>query len=957
VNSGGSGREWYGDILIPSSGLVKNYEFATPGLLDSLSIALSVIGFAESRTSFNLLLNGAELGALQINASSVSTYAIKGRNSLGSFQALSDSEIQRLTIDFVAAEGTIFGFVNQILISYQRALSHSDHSLLFSNNGETQSRTFQITTTKPIEVWDISDPISVKNVEDKTAQAGKVNFGFGSNELVSFVAFSDDDLIPLANLSAVSRQNIRSLEPKDGLIVTAPEFLTAAKRLAYFHANENGLDVEVITTRQIYNEFSSGMQDLVAIRDAIRHYFQKSPDFRYVLLFGDASFDYKNRTPNNTNFVPVYESYDSWDPVSSYSSDDFYGFMGDNEGEWLERFSGDHTMEIGIGRLPVKSMFEADAMVDKIIHYHEQSKIPGTWKNRFTYVADDGNVGYSDTHTHMRDAEDFTNFMWEYAPQAEYDKVYIDIFDQEVTGNIESSAGARAALSQTIEEGTLMVNFIGHGSETRWTEETVLDLETIESMTNVDRLPIFVTATCAFGRYDDPTLASEKSESGAEKLLLKAEGGAIALLTTTRPVFSFSNYPVNLAFHYYLLRPLKEGPEAGQLPRLGDLGRLTKNNSLQGSNNRNFSLLGDPMLRLDYPEYQMKVVSINDLPLTSESTDTLSALEEIRLSGEVLGYDGFVKSDFNGTAEVQIFDTPTSNLTKGQRDDPYPYRVRDRLLFSGSASVQNGLFTISFIVPKNITYRYDPGVVTLYAIDRNTNEEAIGGSNQIRLGGSSSSSATDNEAPIIQMRILSNGVFTDGHATRSDTLLAMIQDASGINTSGIALDRDITLELDGEIFIINHLYKSSLNDFTSGSIAFPLKDLEPGRYLVKLNLYDLHNNFASSTVDFVISDQPRISIDDLMLFPNPATTTTELKFRHNRAGETLDIFVDVISVTGQLVQRRTYSRPSSKSVVENIELDINSLFLKPGLYYCKVTSSSRLDGASGHSTTRLIVIN
>ena len=957
VNSGGSGREWYGDLLIPSTGLVKNYDFNTPHLIDSLKLKIDVIGFSEGRTAMDVFLNQSNIGALQINASTVSTYSQKGRPSQQEFDLVTSGDQQSISIDFIRVDGTIFGFINEILLIYHRELIYENQPLYFNNLSRSENNyQISIQSDQELSCWDISTltaPIALRSQRG----SGTTLLADSASSFKKYVAFRANNVAnaPIS-FGKISNQNIRSFSPTDGLIITAPPFLTEATRLAQHHANHDQLDVAVLTTHQIYNEFSSGMQDVSAIRDAIRHYYEKNQSLRYVLLFGDCSYDYKDRISSNTNLVPIYESINSWDPVLSYASDDYYGFMDEEEGEWRETPSGDHTLEIGIGRLPVKSNAEARQMVNKIIRYSLSGGANGQWKNAMTYVVDDGNAGLSDTHTHMEDAEDFIDLLWQNHPQSNPNKLYIDAFPQEVDGNSESSPIVRAYLKESISEGTFMVNFIGHGSEQRWTEESVLDHAFIDELSNKDRLPVFVTATCEFGRYDDPTLITDKSESGAEKLLLKAEGGAIALVTTTRPVFAFTNYDVNRAFHFFLMRPLEEGPESGQLPRLGDIIRQTKNNSLRGAINRNFALLGDPMLRLDYPDFQIIIDSINNQSI-NRLTDTLKAMETVTLSGTVLDLVGERNNNFNGTLELRVFDTFSERLTLGQRDDPFPYKVRENLLFNGRATINQGRFNVRFIMPKNISYKLQNGSITLYAYDPILDQDASGGFNQFLVGGSATNSSEDLTPPEITLKINSEGFTNGDRVSRQDTLIASIYDESGINTSGLGLNRNITLDLNGSLHVINHLYQATLDDYQSGLIRYPLAQLEPGRYTARLKLYDIYNNQSEESVDFIVSDQPYIRLTTVNLYPNPVNNHFSIFLEHDRTNETLDITMDILSVEGQVVMKRKWVRTDFEGKTDEIDVEIDDRFLQNGIYICRLTAVSRLDGAIGVATKRLVIIN
>ncbi|MEO1255673.1 MAG: type IX secretion system sortase PorU, partial [Bacteroidota bacterium] len=460
---------------------------------------------------------------------------------------------------------------------------------------------YELNNVSQPTIWNVSDPTNAFN-QEYTAEAGKVVFQSQSSAVEEFVVFQGSEFPSPFIFGNVANQNLKANTSFDGVIVTHPEFEQEAELIAQFHRDHDDLDVEVVTTREIYNEFSAGRQDISAIRDYAKYVYEAGNQLKYLLLFGDCSYDYKDRINRNTNFVPTYESRESFDPIRSYSSDDYYGFFEESEGEWIEDKVGDHTLEIGIGRLPAKTKEEARAMVDKIIYYTTSPNTLGEWRSEITYVGDDG-----DRNIHTSQIEGLSNLVDTTYAQYIIHKVLLDAFSQTGSGSSERSPLASAALKTRIKNGSFIVNFLGHGNERLWMDEEILTQADIAELTNRNKLPIFVTATCEFGRYDNPIQVS-----GAENLLLMEQGGGIALLTTSRPVFASTNDSLNRAFHQHMFKR-----ESGGGLRLGDVTRLTKNGGLEGPVNRNFTLLGDPMMMPAYPKI--------DIILDETGIDTLSA--------------------------------------------------------------------------------------------------------------------------------------------------------------------------------------------------------------------------------------------------------------------------------------------------------------------------------------------
>ena len=338
--------------------------------------------------------------------------------------------------------------------------------------------------------------------------------------------------------------------------------------------------------------FQSGAQDVTAIRDFIKLQYEKYSQLQYVLFFGDCSFDYKDRSLRSTNFVPVYESRNSLHPLWSYSSDDYFGFMDAEEGDWMETQAGDHTMEIGIGRIPIQTEEDGEAVVNKIIRYQTNWLGYGKWRNKITFIADDG-----DNNIHQQDANMMATYVDTTRKELNVNKLFLDAYKQDQN----KSPQASGAFLDAISRGNLIVNFTGHGNEGQLTHEDIFNELMISDLNNNILMPLFITATCQFGNYDNPNQVS-----GGEQMVLLPYGGAVALITATRPVFSNTNYQLNEAFYFSAMQK-----ENGEYKRLGDIMRETKNNSLAGAGNRNYALLGDPMLRIAFPRQEVVLTAIN----------------------------------------------------------------------------------------------------------------------------------------------------------------------------------------------------------------------------------------------------------------------------------------------------------------------------------------------------------
>ena len=393
------------------------------------------------------------------------------------------------------------------------------------------------------------------------------------------------------------------------VIVSHPNFLVPAERLADFHQEKDDISSIVVTPKQIYNEFSSGVQDVSAIRDFLRFLYKRSNSkLKYVLLFGDGSYDPKNRVADNTNFIPTYQSLNSTHPTLSYVTDDYFGLLDDNEGE----FNND-LVDIGIGRFPASNLSQANVLVDKVQQYYAKESF-GSWRNDIVFIADDGDE--NDGNTHMWQADTLANIVADNYKNININKIYLDNYLQESTPGGPRSEATNSAINNRIDKGALLINYTGHGGPLGWTAERILELDQINAWDNGNKLPLFMTATCKFSYFDNP-----EQTSAGEYVLLNPNGGAIALLSTTRLVYSDPNHKLNKHF----IKVLFEKKDNGEFPRLGDVFKQTKVLSGTSVNNRNFTLLGDPALCLSYPEYHIQNTNI---------IDTLKALGEVTVSGK-----------------------------------------------------------------------------------------------------------------------------------------------------------------------------------------------------------------------------------------------------------------------------------------------------------------------------------
>lgn len=940
-----SGRYWVGESFSAGGSAIRRFTLETPGRQSgTIKLVSQVAGRSPAGSQFTIGLdNGSTLGVHSTASYPDVTYGNKGKFDFREFEGdLTAADQAQLTYAYTGAG---IGHLDYFVLQYPRLLSFGTNPLFFRGQSDfSGSRTFAIANvSNSTLIWNVSTAAAPYQLAYST-ESGTALVTEEVSQYQEYAAFDPSNTSYPVYIGEVANQDLLGVSTPEAIFVTHPNFLAQAERLASFRRADDGLDVLVVTTSQVYNEFSSGRQDITAIRDFVRHMYQKSPStLRYLLLFGDGSYDYKDRSIVDHNFVPVYESRNSTHRIYSYSSDDYYGFLDEEEGEWSEDNNGtggDHTMEIGIGRLPAKTITEAEQMVTKLIRYQTSNNRLGDWRSKIYFLADDG-----DFNIHLKDAEGLAQFVDTAYTFFDLNKVYIDAFEQERTGGNETVPDATRIVENIFDEGALIVNFTGHGNEGQWTEEDLLLESMIPQFSNRVKLPLLVTATCEFGAYDNPLRLS-----GGEQMLLNPEGGAIGLLTTTRPVFAHTNRPVNEAFYRNAFKLIN-----GEQPRLGDIIKATKNNSLRGSVNRNFALLGDPTMRLAYTDYSVS------LDLQNDQSDTLRALGTYQFSGQVGSLDGTVNNDFNGKVRINIFDKPLEERTFGDESQSTTYEVRTSALFRGEATVTNGRFDFDMVVPKNISYKFGRGKISMYAQSDDGLADANGAITDFIVGGSATQVPIDNLPPEVSMFINSED-FTERQTVGQNPLLLMkLSDENGISLSKTGIGQQMTAVLDDyQVIELSDFYIADIDTYQSGTVRYPLGELSEGLHSITTKVWDNHNNATTKTVEFQIGSGTSINITELKNYPNPVQEKTTFSFGYDRVGEGVEVTLSIISIGGELVFEQVYAIDEADAVIDQIEWDgryPNGGLVTNGIYIYKLFVRSVSDGSKSEAYEKLIIAN
>ena len=872
------GRTYYGDIIDGNGSLTLDFVFPHAKTNRQCSVNVDLAGRNFNPASFQLFVDNKLCMSYTIPTTANSSQNAFSYPVSGMVSAAPLGDEIEVRLNHVGVAGTTsIGYVNYVSVNAWRSLVFTGSEMLFRNplaSDASKIYRYQLSgATSATQVWDVTEPTEPKRIEGQLS--GSV-FSFNARGGVGneFLAFDGSSYLGTVSFGEVANQNLHGDLGYDYLMVVYPDFLEQAERLRTIHAvYDPELNIKIATPEQIYNEFSCGAVDVSAIRDYCRLLYHNGRPLRYLLLFGDASFDYKNRN-GIVNFVPTYEALSATSILTTLVTDDFFCFMGDDEGSLLTS-----TPDIGAGRFPVSTVEQAEQMVTKVEHYlamDENTMQP--WRNVITFMCDDA------------ESNDFFNNSESFASQIKntggermvIDKIYLDAYDQENTPSGQVAPEVNQAINNRMEKGTLVLNYMGHGGEVQLSGERILQRKDVNSWRNGPRYPLMITGTCEFSRYDD----HERTSLG-EYAFLNQYGGMVAMFTTSRVTVGINNKAFVRAVYDHLFEV-----EDGKRLRLGDVFRMAK--QVGKSWERPYVFFGDPALRLPLPVWTVETTSI---------ADTVKALQPVTIEGVVKDDNGAVASSFNGVVYVSVYDKETTYTTKGDEDtEPRDFQLRHSILFNGKTEVVNGRFSIDFIVPRDISYRYGSGMVSYYATDYR--HDASGLYEDFVIGGFYDDAEQDVDPPMVQLHIDDEMFVSGGVTGNSPTLIAYVEDASGINTTGAGIGHDIVATLTGPsggYYVLNDYFVADLGSQGRGTITYRMPNLEEGDYILTLKVWDIYNNSGVGSIAFRVADSQSMALEDPLCFPNPVMGEAYFSFGHNQMGNNMDVQIRIYDITGRLV--------------------------------------------------------
>ncbi|PWA03939.1 type IX secretion system sortase PorU [Flavobacterium psychrotolerans] len=953
------GRRWFGEQFNIDN--EQDFDFNIPNIVTSSPINLKIYTGAASfaSTSFEVKANNQSVGTISLSAIGGASQAdLSDLNT-----TIPASENIKITLKYNnSGVPDSKGYLDYIFLKSKRNLKGYGKQFPFQYDLATLNvgiGEYQITNATSIQqIWDITDLYNVTKIvnPNQSSLTFKVNLG----EIRKYIAVDSNDFYtPLKDSQTeVTNQNLKGTifndalgEKKDVdyLIITPSSLGSQAEKLANFHRTHSKLNVKVVYLENIYQEFSSGKQDIGAIRNFAKYVYNNriipGNEVKYLNLFGDASYDFKNRISISSNIVPIYHALNSFTlGEASFASDDFFGLMNDNEGD-IDNFQG--SLDIAVGRMIANSNTQADELVNKVIDYHD-IKSYGNWRNNFVVIADDADKT-SDASLQSK-MNNLADTVIAQKPFLNAKKILLDSYVQETSSGGARYPKARQEIFNAFEKGALVFNYLGHGGEDGLAQERIWEKSDGQNLSNRYKYPLFITITCDFSRFDNPF-----RPTAGEYTYWNPRGGAISMITTIREIGQTTGENFNDTLSRYLF-----SYGSNEYPSIAEALRLAKNDFVPRTDVVFY--LGDPALKLDIPEQKIILTKVNDKPITG-SIDDFKSLSYIKLTGEVTDENNNTLPNYNGELSVQIFDKDIirSTLNNDFNSPAIPFKTLGETIFRGNATITNGQFEFGFVVPRDITIPLGNGKISFYGKRGELLLDKTGFNTSIKIGGINANAAADNIAPKVKLYMNDQTFISGGITNGSPVFLAFLEDENGINTAS-GIGHDIIAILDGDEnnpYKLNDYYETELDDYKKGKLKFPFRNLAKGLHTITFKAWDVYNNFITSEMQFIVVGDESITLTNVLNYPNPFVNYTQFWFTHNKPFEPLEVQVQVMTVTGKIVWTKNQIITTDGFLSREITWDGKDDFgdkIGKGVYVYKLTVKSVLTNTKTEKYEKLVIL-
>lgn len=927
----GGGREWYGELFSRSKSKL-NLSFPANHIRTDKKMLCSIDVAAVSSTESKFTITvGDTTNSISVKELSISdNYTMAECGSKRLLATPQNSTTQTVSISFSSSTSNAKGYLNYVELIIPRTLTMDGNEMPIINTdyygSNTKTRFLLDNANTNTQIWYVTDGVNITQMPTSWLN-GKLAWVGNDSIAEKYIAVNvtASNWKQPVKVEIIKNQNLHALHNIDLVIITPEEFIPQATRLAQKHEQIDNITWAVVTDKQVYNEFSSGTPDVSAYRWLMKMLYDRAngnaiEQPKNLLLFGNASFDNKHiLTTSGTSKLLVYEAPNSTNEVKAYATDDYCGMLQDDAGvDTRGNFNIIRAqMDIGVGRLPIKTAAEADDVVEKICTYMD-NLVLGKWKTQLCFLADDGDHGL-----HVQTADGGAEKVRIKNPDFVVNKIYLDAYTQEVSAAGESYPLAKNQFDNLMSNGVLFMDYSGHGGYNNITNELFMTLKDVQKMNNTNQ-GLWFLATCSFAHFDGGR------RSAAEEAVLNPNGGAIAVISACRTVYATQNTVINRNFCDTLFG--HKDPFSYDMT-IGNALRMAKNITRPDENKMAYILLGDPALHLNYPtHYQVK---------TTTNLDTLHALTIQNIQGYIQTPDLDTATWFNGKLDITIMDkmqqitTRDNDETDESQKTKVTYNDYPNTLFSGQTDIKDGKFSFTFMVPKDIRYNYGNGRIVYYAYDEIGREEGVGHFEEFVVGGSSSVAIQDTIGPDLTI-YLNNAAFTNGGKTYEfPHFYADIYDEHGINTAGTGIGHDLLLTIDEDpkmSYILNDYFTAKNNSFQEGQVSYKMPEMEEGVHTLTFRAWDLLNNSNTATLNFQVVKGMDPNIYQVVTYPNPVSCneTVNIRIEYDQPDEIIQTTIYLYDFSGKRIL--THEQKGTEGIAWNI----SELGLSSGVYVYQV---------------------
>ncbi len=829
------------------------------------------------------------------------------------------------TVDIVFP-GTVY--LDWYEIEYPRKFECYDRQLSFENPDFSGAVQFNISNlfSPQIYLFDVTSYFEVKKIDGYQIDGEFVRFQDTTSvdSKTRYVLIDESRLKGPAGFYSDEKSSLKDTTLQvDFIIITPQDFYDQMQRLLDFRRSYNQMSVRLVKAQDIYDEFSGGLIDPVAIRDFLKYAYKywNRPAPAFTLLVGDGNYDYKNNLgTGSVNLIPPFTPV--WEGDRSVSDENYiyfgkYGYL-DSDSTFgpLGR-----KLDMVISRWPVRTGEEVDVLLDKVIGY-EQTPEFGTWRDLITLVADDEFTNESNSEAfHTQDTEELTKY--HIPANFNLSKIYLMEYPFDFK---HEKPQAEEAIINAFNSGAVIINYMGHGNPDVWAHEKVFKRsQDIPRLNNQRKLPLVYTSSCSIGLFFNPT-----GEGMAEELLRAEDKGSIATISATWLVYPDPNAALNFKVYDLLLK--SDSLSIGEALFTAKLLRQPN------SNDRQYVLFGDPVMKLGLPELRTEITSV--------SPETLSALSLVEVEGEVKDELGGVLTSFNGTTKVLAFDSERAKVHTMPNGGKVDYNLPGLVIFRGDAEVKDGKFLVNFVVPKDISYGGNTGRISVYL--SNQNQDGAGVKDSLVIRGSDTT-VIDTTGPEITWHFDDQTSFTEGETILPSSQLRLsLFDEHGINITGevghgitLVIDQDLTHSID-----LSEDFEYEPGSYQEGGLSYQFSGLSEGEHSFSVKAWDNANNSSLISVNVVVRAQRELTLTEVMNYPNPFSRVTNFYYRLSSAAERVE--VKIFTLAGRTIREIPYASAQSGINFSTTwdGKDQEGDDVANGIYIYKITAEGTLNGKS-----------